>query len=124
MKDQIIKKESSHNTITFVALVPDEEDRNGDIISKDEIIKTAHEFMINLQKKAVNVNHSDNSEVDGVEFVESFIAPVDIKVNDTDTIPAGSWLLAMKVSPELYTEIEDGAFSWISIEGRGIREQV
>jgi hypothetical protein len=54
---RLIKSDMQHNTIMFVVLVPDEEDRNGDIISIDEITKTAHEFMINVNEKKVNVDH-------------------------------------------------------------------
>lgn len=56
---QIIKSDVVHNTVTYVVLVPDQTDRNGDIISADEIIKTAHEFMLNLNTKTVNINHED-----------------------------------------------------------------
>lgn len=123
-KNQIIKKESSHYTITFVALVPDIQDRNGDIITKDEIINTAHEFMINLQDKEVNIDHTNDSIVDDVQFVESFITPVDIEVSKDEIIPEWSWLVAMKFTPEKFSEIESWDFIWISIEGRWQREEV
>ena len=47
---------------------------------------TAHEFVRNLNKKAVNVDHQDNTEITSAEFVESFIAPVEIQVG-FETIP-------------------------------------
>lgn len=80
MKMQIIKTDNSFNTVLFVALVPFEQDRNGDIISDTEITKTAHDFVMNLSKKAVNVDHEKNTDIQTAEFVESFIAPVDIQV--------------------------------------------
>jgi hypothetical protein len=45
---KLLKTDDSHKTVSFCILVPDEEDRNGDIISAEEIIKTAHEFMANI----------------------------------------------------------------------------
>jgi hypothetical protein len=54
---KIIKNNDNFNTILFAALVPNEVDRNGDIITEKEITKTAHEFMENILNKKVNVNH-------------------------------------------------------------------
>lgn len=85
-KIQIIKTDNSFNTVLFVALVPFEVDRNGDIITQDEITKTAHEFVRNLSKKVVNVDHEDDTEIRTAEYVESFIAPVEIQVG-FETIP-------------------------------------
>jgi hypothetical protein len=77
---QIIKTDNSCNTILFVALVPLEIDRNGDSITEQEITKTAHEFVRNLSKKAVNVDHESDTDIANADFVESFIAPVEIQV--------------------------------------------
>lgn len=85
-KMQIIKTDNGFNTVLFVALVPFEIDRNGDIITDEEITKTAHDFVKHLSKKAVNVDHEDDTEIKTADFVESFIAPVDIPVG-LETIP-------------------------------------
>jgi hypothetical protein len=77
-------EESGHNTVTFVVLEPDTVDYNGDTITADEIIKTAHEFMINLQDKTVNVDHEPGTEIDpeDAKFVESFILPMDLEFEE------------------------------------------
>jgi len=77
---KIIKTDNCFNTVLFVALVPFEIDRNGDIITDEEITKTAHDFVKNLASKSVNVDHTEDTEIKTAEFVESFIAPVDIPV--------------------------------------------
>ena len=64
---------TKYNTILFVALEPDEIDRNGDKITVEEIHKAAYEFMYNLSVKKVNVNHLDNTDIDEARFVESYI---------------------------------------------------
>jgi len=79
-KIQIIKTDNRFNTVLFVALVPFETDRNGDVITDDEITKTAHDFVRNLNTKAVNVDHESETDIETAEFVESFIAPVEIPV--------------------------------------------
>lgn len=118
MFDKICKTDSWHNTVTFVVLEPDVADRNGDIISEDEIISTAHEFMINLVEKKINIDHDDDLEIDKEEaqFVESFITPVSIPVDENDEIKKGSRLVAIKFSDDLFKKIEDWEIVWISMQ--------
>lgn len=122
-KIQIIKTDNSFNTVLFVALVPFEVDRNWDIITEEEITMTAHEFVRNLNKKAVNVDHEDNTEITSAEFVESFIAPVEIQVG-FETIPKWSWVVGIKFDDATYKAVQDGDFVGISVEGFGVREKV
>jgi len=117
---QIIKSDVVHNTVTYVVLVPDQTDRNGDIISADEIIKTAHEFMLNLNTKTVNINHEDWTDIPDCRFVESRIAPVDIEV-DGGIIPAWSRLVGIKMPDDLYAKALSGEITGISMEGEWIR---
>lgn len=122
-KMQIIKTDNSFNTVLFVALVPFEIDRNGDIITDVEITKTAHDFVRNLSEKAVNVDHEDETDLETAEFVESFIAPVDIQVG-LETIPKGSWVVGIKFDDDTYKAIIDWDFVGISIEWFGKREEI
>lgn len=119
----LITKTSWHNTVMFVVLTPNVADRNGDIMSEDEIVSTAHEFVINLAQKKINVDHQDWTDLpeDDARVVESFIAPIDLE-NDGGVIEKGSWLIAMKLSDQLYQDALDGKISWISMEGYGIRQ--
>lgn len=123
LKMQIIKTDNSFNTVLFVALVPFEIDRNGDIITDVEITKTAHDFVRNLSEKAVNVDHEDETDLETAEFVESFIAPVDIQVG-LETIPKGSWVVGIKFDDDTYKAIIDWDFVGISIEWFGKREEM
>lgn len=122
-KMQIIKTDNGFNTVLFVALVPFEIDRNGDIITEEEITKTAHDFVRNLSKKKVNVDHEKDTDIQTAEFVESFVAPVTIPVG-LETIPKGSWVVGIKFDDETYQKIQDGEFVGISIEGVGQREEI
>jgi len=115
-KMRIIKEDDWFNTVLFVALTPDEEDRNWDVISENEITKTAHDFVLNLSEKDVNVDHEDDTELETAEFVESFIAPVDIPVWD-EVIAKGSWVIGIRFDDETYQSVKNGDFVGISIEG-------
>ncbi len=110
-------EEVIHNTISFVALEPDIVDYNWDIVNKDEIIKVAHNFMINLQDKTVNINHQDDTDLpkDDARFVESYILPIDVDF-DWEILHAWSWIVAIKFSDEVYQKVIDWDYVWISVE--------
>lgn len=110
--------------MTFVALVPDEEDYNGDIITADEIQLTAIEFMKNIQAKDMNIDHNDEEKISQFSFVESYIAPTDIEINDGATIPQWSWILGIQFDDETYKKVLDGEFIWISIQGKWVVEEI
>ena len=76
---RVIKSSDSHQTAIFVVLEPETVDRNGDIVAVDTITESAHEFMLNLSDKTVNIDHQDNTDTQEAEFVESYILPVDLK---------------------------------------------
>lgn len=105
-KEKILKASAGHNTITYAVLVPEEEDRNGDVISDNEIIKTAHEFMSNLQAKSVNFNHEDGTDTQDVIFVESFVAPAEIPLENGKVIKKGTWMVGFKfLSDTLFKKV-------------------
>lgn len=120
---RLVKSENKHNTILFVVLAPSIPDRNGDYIEIDDITKTAHEFMINLNEKKINVDHEEGTDIDEEEynFVESYIMPCDFEVSEGLVIPMGSWILGIKFSDGLYKDILNGEYIGISMEGTGVR---
>lgn len=119
---KILKTDTSNQTATFVVLEPWVMDYNGQIIAAEEVVKTAHEFMQNLQDKYVNVNHEDDTKVSDVIFVESFITPVDIPVGDI-TITQWTWLVALKfLSEDKWKQLIDGEITGISMEWYGTVE--
>lgn len=115
---QKIFKNSVKKVATFVILEPDTIDRNGDIITADEILKTAHNFFIYKDDKKINVNHEANTDRLDVIYVGSLVAPADIVLGDGDIIKAGSWLVEMKfLSDEIWSKVVDGTITGVSMEG-------
>lgn len=97
-------------------------DYNGQIIDEQEVIKTAHEFMQNLQNKYVNINHEEGTNVSDVVFVESFVTPVEIPVGEA-IIKKGTWLVGMKfLSADKWQQLIDGEITGVSMEGVGMVE--
>lgn len=121
--ERIIKTESSNQTATFVILEPGVVDLNGQEISESEIIKTAHEFVMNISKKYVNVDHKKWTVQDDVVYVESYVSPVDITIADS-TIKKWTWLVAFKfLSADKWQMVLDGEITGVSMEGEGYVEK-
>jgi hypothetical protein len=123
MKTFKIKKSSIANVVVVPVLIPDEEDLNGDIISSEEIQKTAYEFIENLASKEVNIDHT-TEEVKDAEFVESYIAPIDLDFGDGETVPKGSWIVGIKLSDKFYEMAMSGEFVGVSMEGFGFKQEI
>lgn len=116
---RIIKTDTSNQTATFVILEPDLQDFNGQTITEDEIIKTAHEFVRNLSDKYVNIDHENDTKQADVVFVESFVTPVELELGG-DTIKKWSWLVAFKfLTASKWQALLDGEFVGVSMEWYG-----
>lgn len=115
--EKIVKTDTSHHTITFAVLVPDEVDYSNHTISKDEIVKTAHDFVMNLSEKKVNVDHLDGTDIDTVHIVESYILPEPLEV-EGGTLPEGTRMIGLKFDDvDLYTKVISGEYVGVSMEG-------
>jgi len=112
---QIISKETWFNTILFVALAPDEVDRNWDTITEEEITKTAYEFMQNLWDKTVDIDHNSDNVVETAKYVESYIAPIEIILPNWNIIPKWAWIVWIQFDEETYKKYLDWEYVWISI---------
>lgn len=116
---QLLKTNDTHKTISFCILTPDVEDKNWDVISADEIIKTAHDFWANMQEKFLNIDHKDNTFIDKGKyvFVENFIAPNDIIIGEF-VVKQWSWYVWIKfLDDKLYEAIKSWEFVWVSMQG-------
>ena len=101
-------------------------DLEDDMIKAEEIEKMAHAYMINSQ--GYDIQHQIfNIPREHATVVESYIAPVDISVPSTDgvkSITKGSWVMATKLSDELWKLSEEGKLNAYSIYGKGLRKKV
>ncbi len=90
-------------------------DAHDHFTTPDEIEQAAHRF---LPHAMMNKNHAD--DVQGVEVVESYIAPVDFELNG-EMVRKGSWVMVVKVhDEELKREIESGEITGFSLEGTAV----
>lgn len=97
--------------VTFVVMVPDVEDAHGDITSEDEVRKACHNF--NTLCRTPNLFHLKSTNL--FDFVESYIAPTDMKIGEHEVIK-GTWLAVLQVHDDaLWGEITSGNISGLSI---------
>jgi hypothetical protein len=112
-----IWKDDARQIVYGVVLVPDIVDSQGDVISKEEIEKAAHGFLIRARKH--DVHHSDKPEA--VETVESFVAPTDFEMGGKRVLK-GSWVMGVHVSDrKIWKKVQKGELDGFSIGGTGER---
>lgn len=94
-------------------LVPDEPDSDEDVVSKEKIEEVAYTFM--EQYGNIDLQHSLNNVG---KVVESYILPFDWNIDDEYIIPAGSWMMGVKVQDDTtWALVEAGSLTGFSIMG-------
>lgn len=102
-----------------VVMVPGTPDTQGDIASEHEIEKAAHAFF--LKSRVNDLQHKEMLSEDRATPVESYVAPVDMKINDK-VIKQGSWVLVTYVpDDDIWGDIKKGNIMSYSIMGYGKR---
>ena len=116
---EIAKFDDEQRLVYGIVLVPDVEDLQGDICSKEDIQEAAHDYLVN--SRLVKAQHKSPTDAD---VVECYIAPVDIPIGK-GIAPAGSWIMVTKIkSGAMWDAIKKGDITGYSIGGRGTREEI
>jgi hypothetical protein len=114
---------------TFVVLEPQDDsgftsDLHGDYYDAQTVEKACRSF--NNQCKKANLFHA--IETTAFSFVESYITPADMVINET-FIKKGTWLATIQVSEEpeyefIWQGILSGEFNGLSIQAMGTVEHI
>lgn len=98
--------------------VTDTGDSHGDIMTPEEVIKSAHYFM--EMGSTIFKGHLAKVEA---KVVESYISPVDFTPEGSEVkILKGSWVMAVKVlDDEMWESIKSGEITAFSPGGFGVR---
>lgn len=100
-------------------LIPDIADAQEDVISAEEIEKTAHRFLAEYQQ--LGFMHRGVLEKGAATIVESYVAPVDFEING-HSVKKGSWVLVTKILDDnLWNLIKTGVLTGYSMGGLGMR---
>ena len=112
---KFLKRNDTAHHVTGVVYEPLAEDTDGEFMTAEEIRKAAYSFAKNGNR--VDVNHDFNS-VDGVNVVESYIAPCDMMI-DGAVVKAGTWLMPAKIrNDDIWKSVATGELTGFSMAGR------
>jgi len=113
----VSKADDEKRLVTGIVLQPEVVDAQGDIISKEVIEAAAYNFLARYnQKTQLGLQH-EIMKPEGVELVESYIAPADYVLNNR-VITAGTWMMTVRVKNDvLWTKIKTGQITGFSIGG-------
>lgn len=97
-----------------IALVPEQEDLQGEVYSAAVIRKAAHEYMRTWRR--VKIQH--DRPADHLAYIaESYIAPIDLQLGER-LVKAGSWVVGMKIlGDQLWSDFKAGLFTGFSVGG-------
>lgn len=113
---KILKIDDATHYITGIVYEPLVEDTHGNFMTEDEIRKSAHWFAKN--GKQVDLQHSFEA-VEGVNVVENYIAPCDMKIGDT-LVVKGTWIITAEVmNAGVWNAIQKGQITGFSMGGFG-----
>ena len=111
-------EDAEERFVLGIVLEPEVVDAQGDIYSADEVRQAAHRFM--AEYGGLGLQHQLRVN-DQVKILESYIAPSDLKLGETD-VRKGTWLMAVRVlSDELWQRVRAGELTGFSIGGSARR---
>lgn len=106
-----------------VVYVPGEQERDshGQWMSKATVAAACKDFNDNLHFISPNLYHISNTNK--FEILKSWVQEeIDVVANG-QTIPAGTWLVKLRYSPELWEMKKAGKIQGVSIGCRGVVDQ-
>lgn len=103
-----------------VVYTPDERDAHNQFMTAETIKKACEDFNSNLAAGNISPNLYHINNTNKFEIMKSWInEEIDVVANG-QTIPAGTWLVKLKYSPELWTQKVKGEICGVSIGCRGV----
>lgn len=120
----VIKKslDDEKRLATFVVLAPEITDLHGDIYSHEEVEKAAEDFRINCMK--TNLAHLMMVDDKVSVITESYIAPADMTIGDTDIVK-GTWLQTWRINDDtIWKGVKEGYWNGLSIQCKALTEDL
>jgi O-phosphoseryl-tRNA(Cys) synthetase len=115
--DFTVIEKSDHTYTLGPALIPEVEDRQGDVVSPEEIEKAAHDWM--ARGCPLGSMHQEVISPQDAAAVESYILRSDQEINGR-VYKTGTWLVGVKwFNTELRKMIKTGKRKAYSIGGKG-----
>lgn len=114
-----VEDADDHTFVWGPVLVPEKVDKQGDIISAEEIEDTAHAFLEDSGRPGLLHRVMLGSR--DATIVESSLLRADYEVSKSQTLPVGTWMLGMRVYNQKVRDlIVAGKMRGFSIGGQGL----
>lgn len=122
MKPRSVAKSTNEELkqVTYVAMLPDTVDLQGDFTSADEVRKAMESF--NRSPQRPNLFHRTMSS--GFEVIESYLAPTSFELGGIP-VEKGTWLMTFQIhDDDIWDLIKSGDINGISIGAKAIKEDI
>ena len=114
---EFVSKSDAKRLVTGIILVPDEVDKQGDIVSAEAIEELAYNFMSDYRAQESDMGEMHTDMRDDIQLVESYLAPQELTFG-TKIVKRGSWIVTSKVlNDDAWKKVEDGTYRGYSIKG-------
>ncbi len=118
------KQETKEERISVeIVYIPDERDAHGQWMSVQTVQAACEDFNYNLAAGKISANLYHISNTDKFEILKSWVQEEINVVANGQTIPAGTWLVKLRYSPELWEMKKAGKLQGVSIGCRGVVDQ-
>jgi len=122
----VVKADDELQVLYTPVLVPDVEDSQGDIATKEEIRKAAHRFAEEYAEglTQLGLDHTTTLDRSRAHIVEFWLEKQDVDYG-TDVIPEGTWMIGVHIpDAAIWKSAKSGERTGASIEGIGVRTPV
>ena len=133
----IYKADEEKRIVYGVVLDPTELDAHEDFLSPSVIEETAHDFL--ESSRTIGLDH--NGDAEGATVVESYVERYPTQEDyrlaiegkphrsyrtrfGEDSVTSGSWVLGVRLPPDLWSKVKSGELNAFSIGGVGTREDL
>jgi hypothetical protein len=112
------QSEDPERKVWAAVLIPDETDKQGDLVPRPEIERAAHNYLKHYRKI-----DEDHDLVDGSgEPIESYVVKRETTFDMPDgsgerTYPEGTWIMGVELTDDAWKRVESGELSGFSIYG-------
>lgn len=112
------ENEDGERQIAYAAvLIPNDVDKQGDVIPPYVVERSAHEYMAEYRKMDSDHDLNDGAGVPVESWVTKDEMSFEKPDGDTVTYPAGTWLIGKRFTDEEWERVKDGELTGFSIYG-------
>lgn len=119
---ELLEKNEEKRLVTGIALIPNQIDSQGDIVSPEQIEIAAHSFL--KDSRLIDLQHVEVANPSRATVVESWLAPIDLQIG-SKLITKGSWIVTTYIPDDMiWKDVREGKYNGYSIRGLGKRKLI